>query len=299
MVAFQLRHGLNMYALMATRLGRKDEADWATKQLAELDKSIQTHAWDGAWFVRAYRENGSIIGTKADPEGSIFLNAQSWAVLSGAATVAQGERAMTSVHERLATEHGIMLCAPPFEKTPCTEIRAVLFNPGQKENSGIFCHPQGWAVIAETLLGHGNRAYEYYRAYMPAAYNDRAEIRQIEPYVHCQSTHGRHSRRFGASRLPWLSGTATWSYVAATQYILGVRPDWDGLRIDPVIPASWDGFQMTRHFRGAIYIINVTNPHHVERGVSRLIVDGRELDASNPVPLAAARKTVSVTVELG
>lgn len=169
---------------------------------------------------------------------------------------------------------------------------------GTKENSGIFCHPQGWAVIAETLLGHGNRAYEYYRAYMPAAYNDRAEVRQIEPYVHCQSTHGRHSRRFGASRLPWLSGTATWSYVAATQHILGVRPDWDGLRIDPVIPASWDGFQMTRHFRGANYKINVTNPHHVERGVKRLVVDGRELDASNPVPLAAAGKTVNVTVEL-
>ena len=299
MVAFQLRHGLNMYALIAKRLARQEEADWAEKQLSELDKSIQAHAWDGAWFVRAFRENGSIIGTKADPEGSIFLNAQSWAVLSGAASRVQAEQAMNSVNQRLATEHGIMLCAPPFVKTPCTEVRAVLFNSGQKENGGIFCHPQGWAVIAETQLGHGNRAYEYYRAYMPSAYNEHAEVRQIEPYVHCQSTHGRDSRRFGASRLPWLSGTATWSYVAATQYILGIRPDWDGLRVDPVIPSAWDGFQMTRHFRGAVYKIRVNDPNHVERGVKRLIVDERSLDASQPVPIAIAGAKVDVDVELG
>jgi cellobiose phosphorylase len=184
-------------------------------------------------------------------------------------------------------------------KTPCNEIRAVLFNPGQKENAGIFCHPQGWAVIAETQLGHGNRAYEYYRAYMPAAYNDHAEVRQIEPYVHCQSTHGRDSRRFGASRLPWLSGTATWSYVAATQYILGIRPDWDGLRVDPVIPSSWDTFQMTRHFRGAIYNIRVTNPNHVERGVKRIVVNGNPVAPEAALPLAAAGSKVDVDVELG
>ncbi len=299
MVAFQLRHGLNMYAMIAARLDQQTEASWAKKQLVELDKAIQTHTWDGAWFVRAFRENGSIIGTKADPEGSIFLNAQSWAVLSGAATQAQSESAMASVNAQLATEHGLLLCSPPFMKTPCNEIRAVLFNPGQKENAGIFCHPQGWAVIAETQLGHGNRAYEYYRAYMPAAYNDHAEVRQIEPYVHCQSTHGRDSRRFGASRLPWLSGTATWSYVAATQYILGVRPDWDGLRVDPVIPSSWDSFQMTRHFRGASYNIRVKNPNHVERGVKSIIVNGKSVDRSAPLPLAAAGSKVDVDVELG
>jgi len=192
-----------------------------------------------------------------------------------------------------------MLCEPPFQKVPCNEIRAVLFNSGQKENAGIFCHPQGWAVIAETMLGHGSRAYEYYRAYMPSAYNDRAEIRQIEPYVHCQSTHGRHSRRFGASRLPWLSGTATWSYVTATQFILGVKPDWDGLRVEPVVPAAWDGFEMKRQFRGATYEIRVTNPKHVECGVKRLIVDGKELSPSSTIPLAKKGSTVKVEVELG
>lgn len=299
MVAFQLRHGLNTYATIAARLGRQEEANWAKNQLSELDASIRAHTWDGAWYVRAFRENGSIIGTKSDAEGSIFLNAQSWAVLSGTASPAQAEAAMESVNQRLATKHGLLLCAPPFERTPCTEVRAVLFNSGQKENGGIFCHPQGWAVMAETKLGHGNRAYEYYRAYMPAAYNEHAEVRQIEPYVHCQSTHGRDSRRFGASRLPWLSGTATWSYVAATQHILGVRPDWDGLRVEPVIPSSWDGFQMTRHFRGAIYTIRVTNPKHVERGIRQLVVDGQPLDPLQSVPLAPAGAKVDVEVELG
>ncbi|MGA2451451.1 MAG: N,N'-diacetylchitobiose phosphorylase [Polyangiaceae bacterium] len=299
MVAFQLRHGLRTYIEIAERLEREAEVAWARKALASLDASIQQHAWDGAWFVRAFRENGSVIGTKADPEGSIFLNAQSWAVISGGATPEQAARAMESVRERLATPYGLMLCDPPFEKTPCAEVRAVLFNPGTKENGGIFCHPQGWAIIAETLLGQGTLAYDYYRAYMPAAYNDRAEVREIEPYVHCQSTHGRHSPRHGASRLPWLSGTATWSYVTATHHILGVRPDWDGLVVSPCIPAAWDGFKMKRRFRGATYEITVANPRHVQRGVRSLKVDGKIADSSLPIPQAAAGSEVRVEVELG
>lgn len=299
MVTFQLRHALKTYEEIAARLARHSEASWAQKELAELDESVRKHTWDGAWFVRAFRENGSVIGTRKDPEGSIFLNAQTWAVLSGAATPEKARQAMDSIHEHLATEFGLLLCDPPFVRTPCQEIRAVLFNPGMKENSGIFCHPQGWAVIAETKLGRGDRAYEYYRAYMPSAYNDRAEVRQVEPYVHCQSTHGRDSRRFGASRLPWLSGTATWSYVAGTQYILGVRPDWDGLRIDPVIASRWDGFEVTRHFRGATYVIHVKNPGHVERGVRTLVVDGREVDPKKPLAVAPAGTSVRVEVQMG
>ena len=299
MVTFQLRHGLNVYAQIADRLGLKNEALWARTHLTELDRAIQAHCWDGAWYVRAFRENGTIIGTKAEREGSIFLNAQSWAVISGAATPDQAQKAMQSVHEKLATRHGLLLCAPPFETVPCAELRAVLFNNGQKENAGIFSHPQGWAIIAETLLGNGERAYEYYRAYMPAAYNEHAEIRQIEPYVHCQSTHGRDSRRFGASRLPWLTGAATWSYVTAVQYILGIAPDWEGLRIDPVIPATWNGFEMNRSFRGASYRILVKNPNHVQRGVKRLVVNGESVDPKSVVPVAKAGSKIDVEVELG
>ncbi len=298
MVTFQLRHALVTYQEVTKRLARPVELAWATGKLAELDAAIQEHTWDGDWFVRAFRENGSIIGTKADPEGSIFLNSQTWAVIAEAATGEQAKKAMDSCHRHLSTPYGLMLCDPPFRTTACEEVRAVLFNPGMKENSGIFCHPQGWAVIAEAKLGRGNRAYEYYRAYMPSAYNERAELRQIEPYVHCQSTHGRYSRRHGASRLPWLSGTATWSYVAGTQHILGIRPDWDGLRIAPVLPSAWDGFVAERRFRGATYRITVKNPRHVESGVSEITVDGKPVPANAPLPLLPAGTVAEVEVTL-
>jgi cellobiose phosphorylase len=130
-------------------------------------------------------------------------------------------------------------------------------NPGVKENGGIFCHPQGWAVMAECILGDGDRAYEYYRAYMPAAMNTKAEVREIEPYVHCQSTHSIYSRKYGKSRIPWLSGTATWSYYSATQYILGIRPDYDGLRVCPCLPEGWDEITVSRRFRGKDFAITI------------------------------------------
>lgn len=299
MVAFQLRHALRTYDEICTRLGKSEQVTWAKAELTKLDAALQKHTWDGAWFVRAFSEDGSVIGTARNPEGSIFLNSQTWAVLSGAASPEQATGCMDSCKQHLATDYGLMLCDPPFMTVPCQEIRAVLYNPGLKENSGIFCHPQGWAVIAETKLGRGNRAYEYYRAYLPSAYNDRAEIREIEPYVHCQSTHGKYSRKHGASRLPWLSGTATWSYVAGTQYILGVRPDWDGLVVDPVIPSAWDGFTVKRLYRGATYNISVKNPNHVERGVSTVTVNGKPVTPGTPLPLAAVGSTVEVTVTLG
>ncbi|HMA94295.1 MAG TPA: hypothetical protein VKP30_16500 [Polyangiaceae bacterium] len=299
MVTFQLRHALRTYIEICTRMARADEVTWAKAALAKLDAAIQKHTWDGQWFVRAFPEDGSVIGTKAVKEGSIFLNSQTWGVLSGAAQGDQARLCMDACKEHLATDYGLMLCDPPFRTVPCQEIRAVLFNPGTKENSGIFCHPQGWAVIAETMLGRGNRAYEYYRAYMPSAFNDRAEIRQIEPYVHCQSTHGRYSRRFGASRLPWLSGTATWSYVAGTQHILGIQPDWDGLRINPVIPSSWDGFSVERKYRGATYKISVKNPKHVERGIQSITAAGASIAPNATLPLAKPGETVVVEVVMG
>lgn len=299
MVAFQLRFALVTYVEIAELRGEAGEAQWGRERLAGLDAAIERHCWDGDWYVRAFRDDGSVIGTRDEAEGALFLNPQSWAVMSGAARGERAVRAMDAVHERLATPYGVMLCDPPFVKTDVSVVRAVLFNPGMKENGAIFCHPQGWAVIAEALLRRGGRAWDYYRAYMPAAYNTRAEIRQVEPYVHCQSTHGRASSRFGASRLPWLTGTAAWSYYAATQYLLGVRPDYAGLRVDPVVPASWGGFSVRRRFRGARYCIRVENPAHVEAGVRGLEVDGRAIDPSAPLPVAPVGTEVQVRVVLG
>jgi cellobiose phosphorylase len=159
-------------------------------------------------------------------------------------------------------------------------MRAVLFNPGTKENAGIFSHPQSWGVMAECILGNGDRAMQYHKAYLPSAQNEVAEIRGIEPYVHCQSTHGKHSKKFGRSRLPWLTGAATWTYHSATQYILGIRPEAAGLNIEPCIPKSWDGFTATRVFRGNKLTINVTNPSHVCKGVKSTTVDGKVTESS-------------------
>lgn len=298
-VAFQLRLALNTYTDICRMLGRGDEVDWAQSQLREVDAAIQKHTWDGQWFIRAFRQDGSVIGSHAEAEGAMFLNAQAWAVISGAANREQALSAMDCLHERLFTPYGIELCAPPFVKTDPQVVRAAIYNPGMKENASIFNHAQSWAVIAETMLGRGDRAYEYYRAYMPAAYNDRAEIRQMEPYVHSQTTHGRHSRRHGNARLPWLSGTASWSYVTATQNILGIKPDYPGLRIEPCIPAKWDSYNVNRNFRGATYSIGVENPNHVQSGVKSVTCDGKNLDPKQPLPLAAPGGNVDVRVVMG
>jgi N,N'-diacetylchitobiose phosphorylase len=184
---------------------------------------------------------------------------------------------METVRKQLSTPYGLMLCAPPFVKAPIEVMRAVVYNPGIKENAGIFNHTQGWGVMAECMLGDGDRAYEYYRAAMPAAYNTRAEIRQCEPYVQSQTTYSTFSPRPGNSRTSWLTGAAAWSYFSATHYILGIRPELDGLRIDPCIPSAWDGFSATRSFRSRTYRIFVHNPERVCRGIVKMTVDGKDV----------------------
>ncbi len=282
-VAFQVRLGLTVYAEIAERLGKPEESTWALAQRDKIDAAIQKCAWDGGWFIWAIGEDGTVYGTKDYAEGQIYINTQVWAVLSEAANPEQAARCLETVHEKLATPYGLMLSAPPFVKTPIDVMRAVVFNPGIKENAGIFNHTQGWGVMAECLLGNGDRAFEYYRASMPAAYNTRAEIRQSEPYVQAQTTYSTYSPRPGNARTSWLTGAAAWSYFSATQYILGIRPEPDGLRIDPCIPSAWKGFSATRRFRSGVYRINVHNPEGVCRGVARMLVDGNKIPG-NLVP---------------
>jgi N,N'-diacetylchitobiose phosphorylase len=230
-VAFQVRYGLTIYSEIAGQLGFVDETKWALEERMKLDASIQACAWDGGWFIWAIGDDGTVYGTKDSAEGQVYLNTQIWSVISGAATPEQAQLCMETVRERLATPYGLMLSAPPFVKMPIDVMRAVVFNPGIKENAGIFNHTNGWGVMAECLLGNGDHAYEYYRSSMPAAYNTRAEIRQSEPYVHGQTTYSTFSPRPGNTRTSWLTGAAAWSYFSATQYILGIRPEADGLRM--------------------------------------------------------------------
>jgi len=297
-VTFQLRYGLKTYADIATQLGKPKEAKWALAELAKLDRKIAKTCWDGGWFIWAISEDGVVFGTKKAKEGQVYLNTQVWAILSGAATPAQTDKALAAVKDKLACDYGIALCNPPFEQTPVKVMRAVLFNPGNKENGGIFSHTQSWAVLAEIARGNGDQAYAYYRAFMPSAQNDHADVREIEPYVHCQSTHAITSKKYGRSRVPWLSGTASWSHFTATNYILGIRPELDGLRIDPCIPKSWPGFSVQRVFRGKRVSIEVTNPLRVNRGVRKLTVDGRPLEG-NLIPAAKLKKHSKIVVELG
>jgi cellobiose phosphorylase len=297
-VAFQLRLGLDFYARLAVKKQLPAEAAWAREKLSALDAALQKIAWDGEWFRWAIAEDGTLFGTKDYPEGQVYLNTQAWAVLSGAATAAQTASALRTVRERLASEWGVAMCAPPFEKTPVAVMRAVLMNPGNKENGGIFSHTQSWAVLAEIAGGDGDQAYAYYRAFLPSAQNDRADHREIEPYVHCQSTHSQFSARTGKSRVPWLSGTASWAHFTALNHILGIQPSDTGLRIAPCIPKAWPGFTATRRFRGATYHLTVKNPSGVNRGVKQLLVNGSEV-AGDIIPPAPAGATIHVSVTLG
>ena len=297
-VAFQVRLGLDVYAGIADQLGKPDEAAWARAELSILDAKIQKVCWDGEWFIWAIGQDGTIFGTKNFPEGQVYMNTQVWAVMSGAATPAQARQALKTTKEKLATPYGVMLCAPPFIKADREIMRATLFNSGIKENAGIFSHTQSWGVIAECMQGDGDQAYAYYRAFLPAAYNDRAEIRQVEPYVHCQTTYSRFNRNEGAARVPWLSGTASWAYYSATHWLLGVRPEADGLRIDPCIPKTWPGFTMRRYFRGQHVSIEVRNPAGVSHGVKTITVDGEHVEGCI-VPATKLRNDARIVVTLG
>jgi len=294
-VAFQVRFGLSVYAEIAQVLGYPDEKIWALAERDQLDEKIQAYTWDGDWFIWAIGDDGTIYGTHSKPEGQVYLNTQVWAVISGAATTEQAANCLFTVKEQLATPYGLMLCAPPFVHTPVNVMRSVVYNAGIKENAGIFNHTQGWGVMAECMLGHGDRAYQYYRAAMPAAYNTRAEVRQCEPYVQAQTTYSPYSPRAGNARTTWLTGAAAWSYFSATHYILGIRPEVEGLRIDPCIPAAWDGFSAQRTWRGHHIQIAVHNPAHICQGVSRVQVNGQVINGNLiPQKLLSAENQVEV-----
>ncbi len=297
-VAMQLRFALKEYTDIARLLNNKSEEDWAISLLNSFDEKIQQYAWDGEWFMRGYRFDGMKFGSKENHEGQIYLNPQVWSVISGAATREQAEKAMKHVKERLATEYGISLCDPPYTSSDYTIVRAQLMNPGTKENGGIFIHTQGWAVIAEAMLGHGNQAYAYLKSYLPSSYNDKAEIREIEPYVVCQSTHSKYSPNFGKSRIPWLSGSATWTYYAITQYIMGIRPEYAGITIDPCIPSEWSGFSATRKFRNKLLHIEVRNEKHVEKGVEQIILND-EIISENYIPVEKLKQENYIIVNMG
>ena len=248
---------------------------WLRKEAEEQRRLIDEHFWEDDRYRRGYTQDGQVIGSKHDPEASMWLNPQCWSVISGAGTREQMEKSMETAHALLNTPNGLELMTPCYKRHAFKGAAMLLFNPTSKENGGIFCQPQGWAVLAEALLGHGNRAFDYFKESCPAAYNERAEIREVEPYVHSQFIEGHESPQPGRAHVHWLTGTASTVMVGMVEGILGLRPTPDGLRISPAIPSSWDGFTMEKIFRGKRLHITVDNSAHHEGGVQRVLINGQ------------------------
>ena len=264
---------LEMAGLLS-RTGDAAGADECRRWHTEMKASFNEKAWDGAWYVRFFDADGTPLGSHANAQGQIYINAQTWPVISELATPERARASLASLHERLNTRHGIKKSTPGFNGFDPAKGGVTTYPPGAKENCGIFLHTNPWAMIAQTMVGDGDRAWQYYQQINPALNNDAVERFECEPWVYPQNILGDEHPQFGLARNSWLSGTASWVYQAATKYILGVRPEYDGLRVDPCIPAAWDGFHVTRVFRGARYLINVKNPSHVSRGVKSRTVDG-------------------------
>lgn len=267
------------------------------EQMAEKVKQVcDTRLWDEEWFIRGVTKNGRKIGTMEDKEGKIHLESNAWAVLSGAASDEKGKKAMDSVDKYLYTPYGILLNGPSYTR-PDDDIGFVTrVYPGLKENSSVFSHPNPWAWAAECVLGRGDRAMKFYDALCPYNQNDQIEIRESEPYSYCQFIVGRDHKAFGRARHPFMTGTGGWAYFSATRYMLGVKPQFDHLQIDPCVPADWKEFKVSREFRGAMYEITVLNPDGVMKGVSKLYLDGVE---TQQIPVCDAGSRHEVTVVMG
>lgn len=294
-VAFQYYYAMTILRKFSEY--KKDEEyikflDEKQKQLGEL---IQKLCWNEDRFIRGFTENGEIIGKRSDKEANIWLNPQSWAVISGLADSEQADKALNVVHERLNTEYGAVLMDPPYHFDAFDGALAVIYNAGVKENSGIFSQSQGWIILAEALSGHGERAFSYFKENAPAAQNDRAEIRKLEPYCYGQFTEGKASPHFGRSHVHWLTGTASTVMVGCVEGILGMRPDFGGLKIAPSIPKDWESFEIDKDFRGKHLHIMVKNPDHVESGCKSLTVNGQKMEG-NYIPEAFL--TIQTEIEL-
>ncbi|MGD8626222.1 MAG: glycosyl transferase, partial [Anaerolineae bacterium] len=280
---------------LARHLGDGEAAARYAAYYDEMRARFEAHAWDGAWYRRYFDAEGQPLGSAANRHGQIYANAQSWPVLSGFASPARARQALDALRDRLNTRHGIKLSAPGYDGYDPGLGGISTYPPGAKENGGIFLHANPWVIIAEALLGNGDRAFEYYHQILPAAQNDRIDTFQCEPYVYPQNILGDEHPQFGLARNSWLTGTASWAYQAGSQYILGIRPTYDGLLVDPCLPATWPGFRASRHFRGAIYDIEVENPDGASKGVRRLVVDGQEIEGQVvPVFADGARHRVQV-----
>ncbi|MDX9954660.1 MAG: glycosyl transferase, partial [Anaerolineae bacterium] len=285
-------------AAIAYRYGQAADEAWLVEAAMRMAQTVEQQGWDGAWFLRAYDHFGAKVGSTACDEGKIFIEPQGMCVMarigvdSGLAA-----QALASVEAHLATPHGIVLNQPAFTRYHIELGEITSYPPGYKENAGVFCHTNPWIMIAEAVLGHGDRAFDYYTRINPSAREIISDVHRCEPYVYAQMIAGKDAPTHGEAKNSWLSGTAAWNFVAITQWILGIRPTFDGLELAPVIPATWEGFTATRLFRGVTY--HITVKRQGPGNTVSLRVDGKPV-AGTIIPLpAAGQKEIIVEAILG
>jgi N,N'-diacetylchitobiose phosphorylase len=283
MVSFMHYWALQVFIESAKELNKTEDVKKYSEIGEKVKKACEDQLWDGEWYIRGFTKKGIKIGTNESEEGKIFLNSQSWAVYSEVASEERAIKCMDAVDKHLFSKYGLHLLWPAYSK-PDDDIGYVTrVYKGIKENGAIFSHPNPWAIIAECKLGHGNRAMKFYDALLPYNQNDMIEIRQAEPYSYCQFIMGKDHTAFGRARHPWLTGTGSWIYVAATKYILGVHTTYKGLKIEPCIPSDWKEYEVIRKWRGAVYNIKVKNPDGVEKGIKSIKLNGKIVDKIIPV----------------
>lgn len=300
--------GLFLYAAREMKnlykfLSQPNDAERMEKHYQEMLATIESQAWDGEWYTRAFDAKGNPVGSKSNEEGKIFIESQGWAILGGAgADNGRAEKVMESVHKWLYTKNGIVLQQPPYSTYHVELGEVSSYPPGVKENAGIFSHNNTWIHMAACQLGMGERALEYYLSICPSAKQDQIDTYRSEPYVYAQMIAGKDASCFGEAKNSWLTGTAAWTFVVVSQGLLGVKPDYKGLEIDPCIPKAWPGFSVSRKFRDANYQIEVKNPSKVCKGAKKLIVDGKAIaltDGKAIIPIAAKGAICKVEIELG
>ena len=288
------------YAQLCELMGDEKEAAYAREEVKKMYDAILKDGWDGDWFVRAYDAYSHKVGSKECEEGQIFIEPQGFCVLAGVG-VEEGhaKKALDSVKEKLDTKYGIMILQPAYTKYHLELGEVSSYPPGYKENAGIFCHNNPWVSIAETVIGRGDRAFEIYKKTCPAYVEEISEIHRTEPYVYSQMIAGADAKFHGEAKNSWLTGTAAWTFVNISQYILGVYPTHNGLSVDPCVPAGFGDFTLTRRYRDAVYHINVTNADGVQKGVKKLIVDGEELTGTTVIPYKKGKLEYNVEVIMG
>lgn len=295
------------YVAILKHLGKEDEAAAAQAEIDKMKQNVMAHAFDGDWFLRAYDSTGAKMGSKECEEGKIFIEPQGFAVMSEIGKDQGADiKTLDAIDKYLNTDFGLVLNNPAYTRYYIQYGEISTYPGGYKENAGIFTHNNAWIICAEAYAGRGDKAFEYYSKIAPAFTEETSDIHKTEPYVYGQMIGGKDAgadigkpgNHFGQGKNSWLTGTAAWNMVAISQYILGISPDWDGLKIDPSVPHAWDGMTATRQFRGATYDITVKNPDHVCKGVKSVTVDGNAIEG-NVLPAFGDGKHHAVEVIMG